>query len=215
MKNPSLRVEPLSDPTLLRLSEALELVRSIVRDGAMTGFNCNDGDWAERLFASQAVTYDALQGLPTKVCETVPKHLLNGRDDFIVKKGLWGEFMEHLGVIRAPNQKQDQAGTACALEESENLSGHRIQTIRTKRGDEYSVNIDALAVAVSNLFSDHTNEKRRGWNLQEAWWDAELSKLKVAALSASSPPAALPPITEGDRNGAEIGKPWLTEEEMP
>ncbi len=41
--------------------EALELVRSIIADGALTGFNCHSGDWAERLFKSQAVTFAALK----------------------------------------------------------------------------------------------------------------------------------------------------------
>lgn len=42
------------------LVKALENVRSIIADGAMTGFNYKDGDWAERLFASQQVTSQAL-----------------------------------------------------------------------------------------------------------------------------------------------------------
>lgn len=36
------------------LLEALIKVRAIIVDAAMTGFNCHEGDWAERLFASQA-----------------------------------------------------------------------------------------------------------------------------------------------------------------
>lgn len=44
-----------------KMLAALELVRSIISDGAMTGFNWKDGDWAERLFASQAVTYEAVK----------------------------------------------------------------------------------------------------------------------------------------------------------
>lgn len=35
---------------------ALDFVRGIIAEGAMTGFNCHSGDWAERLFASQAVS---------------------------------------------------------------------------------------------------------------------------------------------------------------
>ena len=40
---------------------ALELVRSIISEAALTGFNCKDGDWAERLFASQHVTFEAVK----------------------------------------------------------------------------------------------------------------------------------------------------------
>jgi Lar family restriction alleviation protein len=43
-----------------QLRVAITLVREIIKDGAMTGFNCHDGDWAERLFASQAVTHRAI-----------------------------------------------------------------------------------------------------------------------------------------------------------
>lgn len=44
----------------LRLRAALVHVRAIIKDGALTGFNCHDGDWAERLFASQGLTHAAL-----------------------------------------------------------------------------------------------------------------------------------------------------------
>lgn len=42
------------------LVKALENVRAIIVDGAMTGFNYKDGDWAERLFQSQQVTSTVL-----------------------------------------------------------------------------------------------------------------------------------------------------------
>lgn len=44
-----------------RLREALELVRSIIMAAAMEGFNYQYGDWADRLFASQALTGAALK----------------------------------------------------------------------------------------------------------------------------------------------------------
>lgn len=43
-----------------RLRDALVHVRKIVVEAAETGFNCHDGDWADRLFASQAMTHAAL-----------------------------------------------------------------------------------------------------------------------------------------------------------
>jgi hypothetical protein len=43
------------------LRAALVHVRSIIVDGAETGFNCRSGDWARRLYASQAVTHAALK----------------------------------------------------------------------------------------------------------------------------------------------------------
>ena len=39
---------------------ALKLVRSIIVEGAHTGFNCHSGDWAERLFRSQHDTFMAV-----------------------------------------------------------------------------------------------------------------------------------------------------------
>lgn len=39
---------------------ALVAVRAIITEGAATGFNCKDGDWAERLFASQATSHAVL-----------------------------------------------------------------------------------------------------------------------------------------------------------
>lgn len=35
-----------------RLRKIILDTREIVKDGAMTGFNCHDGDWAERLFVN-------------------------------------------------------------------------------------------------------------------------------------------------------------------
>lgn len=45
----------------VELRAALTHVREIIKEGALTGFNCHDGDWAERLFASQGVTFNALR----------------------------------------------------------------------------------------------------------------------------------------------------------
>lgn len=43
-----------------RKEAAILLVRSIITDGAIVGFNPLDGDWADRLFASQHNTREAL-----------------------------------------------------------------------------------------------------------------------------------------------------------
>jgi len=40
---------------------ALRNVQKLIAEAAMTGFNCNNGDWAERLFASQQVTSAAVR----------------------------------------------------------------------------------------------------------------------------------------------------------
>jgi hypothetical protein len=46
---------------------ALRHVRAIITDGALTGFNCLDGDWAERLYASQALTHAAVREQSARV----------------------------------------------------------------------------------------------------------------------------------------------------
>ena len=48
------------DPRVRVLREALTQVREIIKEGAMEGFNPMAGTWAERLFASQAMTRAAL-----------------------------------------------------------------------------------------------------------------------------------------------------------
>jgi hypothetical protein len=40
--------------------EALHNVRKLISEAAMTGFNCKDGDWADRLFFSQQMTSAAI-----------------------------------------------------------------------------------------------------------------------------------------------------------
>lgn len=45
---------------------ALNLVRSIIIDAANTGFNYKEGDWAKRLFASQAITKAAVDAAVAK-----------------------------------------------------------------------------------------------------------------------------------------------------
>jgi hypothetical protein len=40
---------------------ALKSVQSLISEAAETGFNCHEGDWAERLFYSQRETSDALK----------------------------------------------------------------------------------------------------------------------------------------------------------
>lgn len=53
---PSSPAEPSGE-----MMEAIKHVHSIIGEAAETGFNCHDGDWAERLFASQAKTFAALR----------------------------------------------------------------------------------------------------------------------------------------------------------
>lgn len=43
------------------LLAALKGVQKIISEGAMTGFNCHDGDWAGRLFHSQQATSAAIK----------------------------------------------------------------------------------------------------------------------------------------------------------
>lgn len=47
---------------LVIAEEALKHVRGIIVEAAMVGFNYKEGDWADRLFASQHMTKAALSG---------------------------------------------------------------------------------------------------------------------------------------------------------
>lgn len=49
-----------TQPAVADLVKALGIVRSIISEGALTGFNCHDGDWADRLYASQGMSSTAL-----------------------------------------------------------------------------------------------------------------------------------------------------------
>ena len=40
---------------------ALKSVQSLISEAAETGFNCHEGDWADRLFYSQRETSNALK----------------------------------------------------------------------------------------------------------------------------------------------------------
>ena len=57
---------------LLAVQKAIELVKDTVRDGVTTGFNCHEGDWAERLFKSQHNTSEAV-----KILESLPQEQSN------------------------------------------------------------------------------------------------------------------------------------------
>lgn len=43
-----------------QMLDALLNVRKLISEAAITGFNCHDGDWADRLFASQQKTSNAI-----------------------------------------------------------------------------------------------------------------------------------------------------------
>lgn len=69
------------------------------------------------------------------------------------------------------------------IEESENLQGERIATVKTVRGEEFAMNIDEATCALAELFSDLDNERKRGWELEAKWFTSQLSKLRRAATA--------------------------------
>ena len=50
------------DARIAELEAALSTTHRLIVEAAMTGFNCHDGDWAERLFVNQGSINDALRG---------------------------------------------------------------------------------------------------------------------------------------------------------
>lgn len=68
------------------------------------------------------------------------------------------------------------------IEASENLNLEAILTVVSERGDEYSVNADALAVAFADLLAEQSHEQRMGWDLGNAWFKDAFFSLKEKAL---------------------------------
>jgi hypothetical protein len=58
------RTAPPDTGAEARLRKALRNVQKIISEAALTGFNHKDGDWADRLFASQQKTSAALSAHP-------------------------------------------------------------------------------------------------------------------------------------------------------
>lgn len=63
---------PASD-LVATLAQALIEVRILITEGALTGFNPKDGDWAERLYKSQGDTARALKSAGYEIHHTVLK----------------------------------------------------------------------------------------------------------------------------------------------
>src|SRR4051812_47670096 len=51
--------------------DALQNVNKLISEAAVTGFNCHDGDWAERLFASQQQTSEAIRAAVGKPMQAI------------------------------------------------------------------------------------------------------------------------------------------------
>jgi hypothetical protein len=58
--------------------EALRNVQKLISEAAMTGFNCHDGNWAERLFLSQQVTSAAIKKATASLTQHQCKDTSNG-----------------------------------------------------------------------------------------------------------------------------------------
>ncbi len=82
-------------------------------------------------------------------------------------------------------QKEARTETRCT-EESENLSGQRMQTIKTGRGNEYVINVDALALALADIRSERIHERKMGWHLQDALFHEKYEKLESFAALAKN-----------------------------
>lgn len=78
---------------------------------------------------------------------------------------------------------------AMIIEESEELTGERIATVKTSRNEEVLINVDRAVIALAELFSNIENERRGGWSLSSSWYSDELSRVRdsswVPALSAA------------------------------
>ena len=67
------------------------------------------------------------------------------------------------------------------LEASE-YEGDTMCTVRSKRGEEYIINVDELARVWADLLSDEANEARGGWSLSVSWFECEINRINNAAV---------------------------------
>lgn len=63
--------------------DTIKLMRSIISDAAMVGFDYKQGDWAERLYASQAVTKAALDEVAKESSKPVEVAIIPKERGFI------------------------------------------------------------------------------------------------------------------------------------
>jgi hypothetical protein len=89
------------------------------------------------------------------------------------------------GVVSVSEQAMLTATYTGVIEEADNLRLERVATVRTKRGEEFLINLDKAAVALSELFSDMDNERRFGWELEARWFHQEVAKLRKQATDTS------------------------------
>ena len=70
-------------------------------------------------------------------------------------------------------------------------------TVRTPRGEVYTIDVEAACKAVAELHSNAANEARFGWSLSEGWYVGELQWLYACAIDHVAPynPAPPPPTT--------------------
>lgn len=72
--------------------------------------------------------------------------------------------------------------SAKIIEETQGLDGCTIATVRTARGDEYIINVDAAVIGLADLFSDLSNEQRAGWKLGSGWYAEQIARLRENVL---------------------------------
>jgi hypothetical protein len=67
-------------------------------------------------------------------------------------------------------------------------------TVRTPRGETYTIDVEAACKGLAELHSNAANEERFGWSLNEAWYVAELQWLYACAIDYVAPykPAPTP-----------------------
>jgi hypothetical protein len=53
-----------------------------------------------------------------------------------------------------------------------------IVTVVSDRKEEFTINQDEAALALTKLFSDYDNEKRFGWELKVPWYEDQLKRLR-------------------------------------
>lgn len=197
---------------------ALDLVRGIIVEAAMTGFNCHDGDWAERLYASQADTCAAV-----KVCDaalTPPAETQGAMSPAPATGGasLQRQLRALAIALHAKHYAEDSPGWQ-PLEDAEGilsqidnmaaglsraaLASPAATSAETQCGDGVREALELVRPVIAGLIDAEYNVDTWGLKGRLAKIDAALGQSRVCEVCGGDCSAANPPPTYcPDRDGS-------------
>lgn len=141
---------------------------------------------AETSFGAYVITWKSWKDYPN-YCIDLHDEFISSGDRTLdeAKNTAQADFAKRVAACLGGALPEGQSVSPSVIEASESLAGDQMLTIKTPRGDEYVVNAEAAALALVQLMSDYDNERRRGWILQQPWFEEQFSKLRAAALPST------------------------------